>query len=111
MNDLRNWLLGALRVLSTPSCWIQNETYSRQWDRKLNQLLALHRFESITTHTALIGGVEIWIENHPYASFTPQNGISCRPKRITILRAYDKLLEQIYAPDREVDELERMLRK
>lgn len=92
-----NRWLGALRVLFTPSCWIQNQPYSKGWDAELRRLLATQKFEPIDSFTAKIGDWEVWIENHPYASFTIHNGRypRVRPSRATILAAGDKLMADL----------------
>lgn len=85
-----------MRVILTPSCWSQNYTYSEAWDKKLNALMDEHDFTEITEHTAQIGEVCVWVANHPYASFTPYGNMpSVRPKRTTILRAWDKLVSDM----------------
>lgn len=73
-----------------PDYWLQNHTYSKAWDRKLNELLDKYDFTNIGSYTAMLGDTAIWISNHPYASFTPY-GRDVRPRRKTILRAWRKL--------------------
>ena len=54
-----------------PSFWIRTKRTSRAWDRRLNALLdAGIPFTDIGCYTARIGDYKVWIENHPYASFT-----------------------------------------
>lgn len=87
------------KVLTTPSCWPQNESYSTFWNAKLNMLLDTEEFTDITQHTAKLGNTTVWIANHPYASFTPRNSICSfpvRPSRRTILKAHDKLMRSIF---------------
>lgn len=83
-----------IRVLTTPSCWLQNNSYSRQWDRRLNELMAKHKFVRVSKHTARLGDLLIWVANHPYASFSPygEHEQDIRPRRVTIFRAHDKLM-------------------
>lgn len=83
-----------LKVLITPSCWIQNNKYSAIWDDKLNRLMATHKFEHLNSCESKLGGLIIWIENHPYASFT-YTRIKVRPSRRTILRAFEKLQKDL----------------
>lgn len=46
---MRYWL----KVLFTPTCWIQNDRYSEQWDKRLSWLLTSGaRFENIAAHTS-----------------------------------------------------------
>jgi len=79
-----------IKVLTTPSCWIQNASYSKVWDEKLIELLKIGTFEKLSECSAVIGGIEVWIANHPYASFTPTE-LDVRPSRRTILKAHEKL--------------------
>ena len=83
-------ILDLLRVLFTPSCWIQNKQYSKEWDNDLKQLMSKHQFTDRAKYTAKLGDFEVWIGNHPYASFRPE-GCDVRASRITILKAADKL--------------------
>lgn len=93
-----NWLLGILRVIFTPSCWTQNGKYNKRWDKLLNELMEKNKFVLRTDHTAWLGTYCIWISNHPYASmqpYIPNTLTSFRPRRITILRAHDKLIKDL----------------
>lgn len=89
-------MTGLLRVLFTPSCWIQGGRYSSEWNQLLISLMSKHKFEGRKEHIATLGPTDIWVSNHPYCSFRPykyNNGVLCGPvpKRITALRAMDKL--------------------
>jgi len=85
-------LKGILRVIFTPTCWLQLYPYSVAWDAKLNQLLKDHPLVMVDQYTAKLGTQEIWVENYPFASFYPYNpDIKCRAKRITTLRAGDMI--------------------
>ena len=58
-----------LSVLN-PKCWIRNHSTNFDWDTRLNELLdAGLPFTCISERTAKIWGYEVWIQNHPYASF------------------------------------------
>jgi hypothetical protein len=81
------------RVLFTPSCWIQFDTYSKDWDILLNELMQKHDFVPMNEHTACINGIKVWISNHPYGSFEV---LGVRPSRITILKAHDKLIKDLF---------------
>lgn len=73
-------------VLVRPSYWVMNYPYSEEWDTELRWLLdSGYTFEDVNEHHARIGDYEVWIANHPYASFTVQGDI--RPSRVTIMRA------------------------
>ena len=89
---------GAFRVAFTPACWVVVSDYSSEWDVELNALMKKHRFYIRRERTVFLGPVELWIANHPYCSFTSYRfslitGTICgpRPRRITALRAMDKL--------------------
>lgn len=91
-----------LRVLFTPSCWVQNHPYSRAWDRRLRELLDEHDFVLVDEFTARLGDYEIWIANQPYASMYPWRGpigkVHVRAKRGTILEAHDKFWKDVFYP-------------
>lgn len=87
----------SLRVLLTPSSWLQQGRFCRAWDNKLIRLMGDHKFKIVDRHTAKLGEQEIWIENHPYASMTPYM-TNARPKRRTILEARDKLIRDLLNP-------------
>ncbi len=99
MNHLVSRIIGALRVLSTPSCWMQNHRYSAEWDRQLRALMTEHKFVPLGPHTARLGPLTLWTSNHPYASFHPYHplDLSVRASRITMLRAGDKYMADIVA--------------
>lgn len=85
-------------VLSTPSCWIQLLQYSKAWDEELNNLMTTKKFIRVSKSSAIIGGREVWVENHPYASFSLESP-PVRPARATMLRAWNKyVLDTINTP-------------
>lgn len=88
MNDI-------LRVLFTPSCWIQCNLYSKQWDRLLLELMQCHKFKHVGSCYATLGPITLWIANHPCGSFRSKC-FSARPKRATILKAYDRLMQDTF---------------
>lgn len=73
-----------------PDYWMMNYPYSEQWDKELNELMDKYPFRYISDFDAKLGAQEIWIENHPYASFRPDSRPIC-PSRMTIVRAKRKL--------------------
>jgi len=81
-------VMGMLRVMFTPGCWIQNHKYDKEYDEWLTNSMLTHQFVEVGPYDAWLNGRTIWIENHPYASFVYKD---MRPKRITLLRAMDKL--------------------
>lgn len=92
---LKYWL----KVLLSPGCWIQNESYSSAWDKKLNELLDTEKFEltSRSVFSMKLGSYHIWTANHPYASFTIDigGGNRVRPSRATIFKAYDCMVHDL----------------
>lgn len=88
-----------IRILTTPSCWQRNYKTDLIWDMKLNQLLDQHEFTEIGEYTARLGPIVVWIENYPYASFSPYSPaagtVSVLPTRETAFRAHDKLVHQM----------------
>lgn len=89
-----------IRVLLTPGCWLQNGKYSAQWDTVLREALKLHRFTEINAFRATLGPYQVWVANHPYASFTPPL-TTARPSRRTILMAHDKLIADLLEEERQ----------
>lgn len=83
-----------LRYLFRPGWWVMLCPYSDGWDKRLNELLDGHEFEAVNEYSARIGGVELWIANHPYASMRPYN-FNVRARRSTIERAHNKLMANL----------------
>ena len=83
------------RVLITPNCWLQNNCYSKYWDTEFTKLLNTEKFSERGPYTAKLGKYKIWVSNFPFACMNvyhfPGNDIKLRPKRTTILMAWDKL--------------------
>lgn len=91
-----NKITGLLRVLLTPSCWMRVGKYSTEWDLEFTELMENHTFEGRKEYSVQLGPVRVWLGNHPYASFSSfkyDGQVVCGPlpKRITVLRAMDKL--------------------
>ena len=106
--SLRDWW----RVLTTPSCWLRVGEYDEAWDREVNDALQRYSFERaplipnspwsgyvspLSNWEVKLGPLVLWACNHPFASFAPSD-IHYRkslPRRITVLRAWDKLIDEI----------------
>lgn len=83
----------ALKILTTPLCWFRNYPYSKEWDKRLNELLDKNSFTEIGEHTAMLGSVPIWTSNYPYAFAHPYTKAKpMLPSRATVFRAYEQLL-------------------
>jgi hypothetical protein len=77
-----------LKIFFNPSYWIMNHPYSAEWDKELNDLMGEHDFKKHSDYYSFLGDKKIWVQNHPYASFTRDYQ---RPSRITIYKANEKL--------------------
>ena len=69
-----NDLIIQIWVAINPRYWIMDEWYSSKWDKELNDLMERYDFKiephSYTHLVVKLGNKEIWVGNHPYASFT-----------------------------------------
>jgi hypothetical protein len=98
-----NQILDFIIAYMLPGYWYQQNPYNKQWDIVLNKLLNKHDFSGFRDHTAMLGNIEVWISNHPYASFSPYKyNVDYRPSRLTIRKAYKKYIKQKKAHDMEV---------
>lgn len=87
-------------VLFHPSYWYQTYPYSKEWDDYCKHSLYYGvNFKDITTHKAKFGDKVVWIENHPYASFTiGESPFRIRPSRYTIHRLRQRGLGDAVPP-------------
>lgn len=88
--SIKRFLFG----LFHPSFWIMNYQYSEAWDAKLNDLMKSEKFIPISSCTAKLGKLTLWVSNYPYACMTVDNKWDLRPSRLTIKRAYDKYIRE-----------------
>jgi hypothetical protein len=81
----------------SPAMWIRLGETSITWDKKLNELMEHHKFALVDKFTAKLGDFEIWYRNHPYGSFGLyyKGKSELLPKRLTVIRAYRKLITDI----------------
>ena len=82
-------------VLTHPSYWLMNHTYSKEWEDVLMREVDLHGFVMVDRFEAKVGKLRVWIENHPYASFYQKNGIQVRPSRFNIKKLHDRLIADL----------------
>jgi len=75
-----------------PKYWQQNYSTSMEWDGHLNRLLDKGPVEIIDRYTASIAGVEVWIENWPYAYGRPYPMTGIMPTVATRKRLRDAVL-------------------
>ena len=97
------WLIEMTAVILTPACWFQysGTRYSKQWDSLLRSFLRVGKFVRRSRYHAEICEFDVWVGNHPYASFTIPDPVGSpdrwgaieevRPSRRTILLAGKKL--------------------
>ncbi len=72
-----------------PRYWIRNYATSQGLADEINRLLDSGvEFTEIGVHRANLGHLNLWIQNHPYASFERHG---CMPDRRTVIRASDAL--------------------
>jgi 3-polyprenyl-4-hydroxybenzoate decarboxylase len=83
-------ILEAIEIAFSLKYWDQTKTYSKELDNVVSKLIRDYEFTNISYHTAMIGGVELWIANIPYSCMMPI-GMNVRPSRITIKRGVRKL--------------------
>lgn len=99
-----NDLIIQIWVAINPRYWIMNEWYSSKWDKELNDLMERYDFEtephSYTHLIVKLGDKQIWVGNHPYASFTDYSvrNIPGRPSKLTIYKAKQKLERDLKKP-------------
>lgn len=96
LKDLKVKIHSIIFTILRPSYWLMNHPYNGDWDKKLNYLLDNCTFTDTDRYTAKLSGVEIWIENHPYASFREYLCLvkQVRPSRLTIHKAWEKLKKE-----------------
>jgi hypothetical protein len=91
-----NRLLDAFWVLLHPAYWLQNHSYSAEWDEELTRLMESETFREYDGYEAKLGKHRVWVTNHPYASFVLQP-MQVRPRRSTINRAHQKMMRDLIA--------------
>ena len=97
-----NKIFDFLFFLFKPSFWLMSDKYSKEWDRKLLELMDKYEFTQREKHTAKLGNNLIWISSYPHACFHLYNlfgsELKARPSRKTILRAKEKLEKETGIP-------------
>lgn len=91
MNKFLYWVSAVVFGLLTPSMWLRNHRTDQALDEWFRECLSegVH-FTNIGRCTARLKGVEVWIANHPYASFTVDG--SGLPSRLTVYRLQKLLM-------------------
>ena len=91
MNKFLYWVSAVVFGLLTPAMWLRNHTTDQALDEWFRECLSegVH-FTNIGRCTARLKGIEVWIANHPYASFTV--GGSGLPSRLTVYRLQKLLM-------------------
>jgi hypothetical protein len=85
-------ILANLNILIRPWYWSRVGLTNKTWDKELNCLLDKYDFFWNSEAVSKLGPKSIWIENHPYASFSEGLG-SLLPSRKTSYRARKRLIE------------------
>jgi hypothetical protein len=84
------WLLNLGFRIINPVFWIQNEPTCWRYDHHLRQALNDPdcNIEIIDSYTAKINGVQVWINNYPYAfgNLWPSNYKEVLPSPLTRLK-------------------------
>lgn len=67
-------------------------SYNKEWDEKLNYLLNNYELEYKDRYEIKINGVDIWVENFPYAYGKPgiRYNLDVMPSKKTIFKLYKK---------------------
>lgn len=91
MDKFLYWISAVLFGLLTPTMWIRIHPTDQALDEWFRECLSEGvYFTHIDRCTARLKGVEVWIANHPYASFTV--GGSGLPSRLTVYRLQKLLM-------------------
>lgn len=101
-----NFIL-SLQFIFRPSYWVMLKPYSKELDCIINCLLDKHDFTEINQYTAKLGDYTIWIENIPYSCINLYEAgqlDNCRPSRLTIKRALDRLGNRIITEESIIKE-------
>jgi hypothetical protein len=96
-----------LKIFFNPKYSAMNYKYSKEWDLRLNQLMNEHSFTGISDYSAYLGDTELWISNHPYASFVEMgrsffltfDDNRVRASKLTIYKAHKKLEQDKLIPE------------
>ena len=62
------------KIIMNPRCLIRNYRTNNVWDKMVLEQLKNPAFTGRDSYTVKLNGVEIWIENHPYASVKDYSG-------------------------------------
>jgi hypothetical protein len=94
--------LKSLKFIFMPHYWIMTNSYNKSVDTLINKLLDRYEFTDIKPCTAMLGEIEIWIENVPYGAIRIRDSHlgKVRPSRLTVHRALCKLKK---AKQREIN--------
>lgn len=92
-------------VIINPQYWFMNNSYNSKWNEELTGLMENYDFKDYDRYSAKLGNTEIWIANHPYASFTEYwtSERRGRPSRFTIFKAKMKLKRDKIKPGVNTD--------
>lgn len=82
--------------LFRPRHWSRGHPTNLKWDAFLLDAVKSGGILPVDQYTVLIGGVEVWVGNHPYASFTPyRSSVKVMPTARTVDILTDIILEKV----------------
>lgn len=82
-------IIGLLRILFTPACWIRNYPTSKKLTKFINDSLDAGHIPVVESrYTHKLNGKIIWTGNYPYAYGLSEKR-NCAPDRITVFRLFD----------------------
>lgn len=95
-------MLMNVRIILSPTHWISVYPTNKVWDKKLQTLLENPQFEFVSAGRISLNGIQIWIENYPYAygskcietgyTFNKINLLPTRKTRIRLRKAVNDFL-------------------
>ena len=83
-----------IRLLISPSYWMMNELFYKEWDNDLIKEMATNKFTNYDGYNAKLGPLKMWVVNHPYSSFVDRS-MGFRPSRFTLMKCRDKFINDI----------------
>ena len=98
-------LIDCLWVFIHPRFWLMNYPYEEKWEKFVQEAVLDGHFTDITEYTAKLNGVQVWINNYPYAAFTNYPSAQFRPARKTIYELRKKLVRDIIAETLKIKEV------
>jgi len=93
---LQKRIIDYIWVLFNPKYWIRLYPYNSQIDKMLLRKMQFYPFVKENKYTVKLDNINLWIANHPYASFTVQIGeTEYSPARRTVHKLWEKFAKEI----------------